>query len=410
MAITEHFTDPEKWHTIMTQSSKLKHLVIGVRWGHYHIREWVDAITEMRSVDTLIVTVGDFEPQHDGAYFTPRDKVDLFLVDWSWVNRGVGVSKEEAGEPKIVSWLAPADVKTRALNGITVPAASSDLVAVSVLALAVDPSEYETRSTPIAQRTLQLNANMSSVISSKSAQALIEKDDLPFTLFPKLPLELRLMIWECALPAPRIIALVASELLPTNSTKRYNAVKKPSPSNPVLLFVSYESRTVVLSTYRLVFRNLLHTPLYFDFSKDMLFFPRMTDLVLFVLGFKKSLTPGWRLDDVTEIQAVERLVVGIDSNASGRLDMAYLVMLLDDRLRKLSDLILTGEPPNSNLRRHRRPISLETFLEEFKANLSRCKGKAGGKVLGQPRLTTMAIDEIFEKCEGKMRIRLPRDS
>lgn len=65
-----------------------------------------------------------------------------------------------------------------------------------------------------------------------------------FTLFPKLPTELRLMIWRAARPGPRTI-----ELKWRNDIGRWTSIAKP----PVILQVNAESREEALKHYQLWF-------------------------------------------------------------------------------------------------------------------------------------------------------------
>jgi hypothetical protein len=94
--------------------------------------------------------------------------------------------------------------------------------------------------------------------------------DKMFTLFPKLPIELRLLIWEMALPGPRV--LKTSLPWDLDAEIRWNLT--PSEKSPAILFSCHESRTVALNHYqplsyeRLPFGANFQ---YFDPSIDILF-------------------------------------------------------------------------------------------------------------------------------------------
>jgi hypothetical protein len=98
-----------------------------------------------------------------------------------------------------------------------------------------------------------------------------------FTLFPELPVELRLKIWSLALPVSRVITIVsdyssAPEFFdpdhPDRTRYKARACAKPVPA---LLHCNSESRAVALKTYRLSFRsNLQKKPIYYDFRRDSL--------------------------------------------------------------------------------------------------------------------------------------------
>jgi hypothetical protein len=87
-----------------------------------------------------------------------------------------------------------------------------------------------------------------------------------FKLFSNLPSELRLKIWTYALPG-RIVELCQAV--------RDNTMPFYSPTtNPSLLSVNHESRTIALENYILSFPNDTHpAQIYFSPSVDTLFFP-----------------------------------------------------------------------------------------------------------------------------------------
>ncbi|KAF8861544.1 hypothetical protein BDZ45DRAFT_258901 [Acephala macrosclerotiorum] len=115
-------------------------------------------------------------------------------------------------------------------------------------------------------------------------------DGTMFTLFNRLPVELRLKIWEAALPGPRVVNIREKRLkkprqperehieetspdfdLPTFS--RYNPVGLTSDSEaPSLLFTCRESYNVASKFYVLSFTQATSIPeTYFDFHKDTLY-------------------------------------------------------------------------------------------------------------------------------------------
>jgi len=88
-----------------------------------------------------------------------------------------------------------------------------------------------------------------------------------FTIFPKLPVELRLKIWKFALPGRRIVDI--------RCDKQSVLFEKYRSSTPIpsILHVCSESRTLASKVYELAFRT---TPssrsIYFNFSADLLVF------------------------------------------------------------------------------------------------------------------------------------------
>lgn len=86
-----------------------------------------------------------------------------------------------------------------------------------------------------------------------------------FELFPRLPQELRLQIWELSL-SPRVVNLIYDE----KYDKYFSFNSKP----PAILHASRESRAVGLKvdTLKLAFGTDSHEPsIYFDFARDTLF-------------------------------------------------------------------------------------------------------------------------------------------
>lgn len=65
-----------------------------------------------------------------------------------------------------------------------------------------------------------------------------------FTLFPRLPPELRQAIWEVALPGPQTLAISGSD----------KSICRPKVPN--LLHVNLEARIIALKTYKLSFASL----------------------------------------------------------------------------------------------------------------------------------------------------------
>jgi len=97
-----------------------------------------------------------------------------------------------------------------------------------------------------------------------------------FTLFPKLPKELRDEIWDIALPGPRILRVRrdASYIFHRRFLwGRSLCSIATAPIATALLHVSREARAVALRRYEPSFGGLLVTgPFYFDYERDSLMF------------------------------------------------------------------------------------------------------------------------------------------
>jgi hypothetical protein len=120
--------------------------------------------------------------------------------------------------------------------------------------------------------------------------------DLPskFTLFPDLPKELRDMIWDLALPEPRIASIMHSRS--TNHPKawsyrrygrtRWGYVIDITPIPTPLLHTSCEARTAAFRRYEPAFSGIIKGgPIYFDFGRDSLLFTSW-------LALKRFCEPG----------------------------------------------------------------------------------------------------------------------
>jgi hypothetical protein len=92
-----------------------------------------------------------------------------------------------------------------------------------------------------------------------------EKSSPTFTLFPKLPTELRLKIWKYALPGPRAIRVQRAW---STLSRRIRAVAKP----PAVLQINSESRQLALRFYEVSFNNAIKgRPIGIDYQVDALY-------------------------------------------------------------------------------------------------------------------------------------------
>jgi hypothetical protein len=109
-----------------------------------------------------------------------------------------------------------------------------------------------------------------------------EKQDLEsFTLFPKLPIELRLKIWRLALPPGRHVKMDLSHHFSESPTApEYVTMKEDEHSPPITLYVNRESREETLRHYTVIFRTdairptkeYKEKPFCLDPSRDSLYF------------------------------------------------------------------------------------------------------------------------------------------
>jgi hypothetical protein len=108
-----------------------------------------------------------------------------------------------------------------------------------------------------------------------------------FTIFLKLPIELRRKIWGYALPGPRVIEIIyVNDRAPLTSHGFYDDIQfiihphhlanrggaAARAEFPMLLHVCQESQSFVLEHYQLGFAGHLRHQIYVDFANDLLWF------------------------------------------------------------------------------------------------------------------------------------------
>jgi hypothetical protein len=99
--------------------------------------------------------------------------------------------------------------------------------------------------------------------------------DSQFSLFPMLPVELRLKIWKMALPGPRIVEVYLGFVTDLETGRSTNLLRVNAPP-PTLMHVSFESRKVALEKYwlRLGNETVSGNNLRVDPQEDTIFIPR----------------------------------------------------------------------------------------------------------------------------------------
>ena len=113
----------------------------------------------------------------------------------------------------------------------------------------------------------------------------MSKQNPKFTLFRKLPPELRNQIWVLSLPDPRIVALqkhcqpiprsvrYSSTTSQTNSGQESVTIYRSQTFVPIISAVCRESRAIVEQSYALAFRTDNSPGTWIDFQRDVLYIP-----------------------------------------------------------------------------------------------------------------------------------------
>jgi hypothetical protein len=112
-----------------------------------------------------------------------------------------------------------------------------------------------------------------------------------FTLFPKLPYDIRHVIWLHLLPGPRVVRLTTS----MKQSKFWEITSKI----PTILHINQEARKVGQLACPQRFEEELGRSIYFDFSKDILY---ITNSIAAAFFFNRSVR-----EDIDEVRILENL-------------------------------------------------------------------------------------------------------
>jgi hypothetical protein len=166
-----------------------------------------------------------------------------------------------------------------------------------------------------------------------------------FTKFPDLPSELRREIWKYLLPGPRVIIIAGP---PRTSYRRIEGrCFVDGIKTPELLHICQESRDFALERYRLSFGPHLSSPVYFDFSSDVLLLDNEKVLSMFFERSNGSIT--------SEVTMVKTIAIDLPFlEESGRMHIVnnlLFLMSVSDRLLKatarfgnLREIVLLKSP------------------------------------------------------------------
>jgi hypothetical protein len=122
-----------------------------------------------------------------------------------------------------------------------------------------------------------------------------------FVFFPRLPLELRRIIWRFSIPGPRTVCIYSQKEAYVMNEDGHAACNpsisaKSNSKAPALLHTNRESRHIALKLYSLAFKeHLKQSPVYFCFSTDTLYVDNWHAVRCF-FGRKKSYTQAKLLE------------------------------------------------------------------------------------------------------------------
>ncbi|KAE8448349.1 hypothetical protein EG329_009593 [Mollisiaceae sp. DMI_Dod_QoI] len=169
-----------------------------------------------------------------------------------------------------------------------------------------------------------------------------------FTNFPELPSELRLKIWEYALPGPRILGVGHKTQYKTIYGRAIPTIFEWRTSDPVpsILHACHESREEALKNYRPSFGiPLQQGKNYIDFSKETIYFGGsgrgFRDLET-LLQSTYGRPSNYLLDmflgadtGVRDAEHIQSMIVDIDEDRYGRRSFIWEEIRLFARLRDL---------------------------------------------------------------------------
>jgi hypothetical protein len=150
-----------------------------------------------------------------------------------------------------------------------------------------------------------------------------------FTLFPKLPSELRLKIWRLAAPGPRTVPVEYRMKYDTFEGKRVSTFSgwRSSDPVPVILHICHEARDEALKSYQPAFGSYFQQPkIYINFDIDTVLF----GMELETLSQNDSLGSHGPSDYLLELflggdyhgandgEKIQRMVLDINESLYGR--------------------------------------------------------------------------------------------
>lgn len=135
-----------------------------------------------------------------------------------------------------------------------------------------------------------------------------------FDRFIQLPWDIRILIWEAILRAPRVITvsritrMVQIKGTPYKNRDPCASVGPVDAYPPAILHVSRESRYLGLKVYRYAFHGRLRRPIYFNFALDYLHFENGHALPVF--EYPRDLHNFGKVDKKETRQKIQRVIVG----------------------------------------------------------------------------------------------------
>ncbi|KAI9049636.1 hypothetical protein LZ554_006661 [Drepanopeziza brunnea f. sp. 'monogermtubi'] len=163
-----------------------------------------------------------------GTHQNPFKRIRTMLQNMLSKLKHAATAADTAADSRPENSPPPAYTATYTVNNL-------DTLISALVSLAIDPPIYEYIFDTELSTISDGNAMEDGLASNK------------FTCFPRLPLEIRRLIWRATLPGRRIVSLTPSF---------YDGARAPHAELPVASFINQESRSVASKHYYLLFQQV----------------------------------------------------------------------------------------------------------------------------------------------------------
>ena len=224
-----------------------------------------------------------------------------------------------------------------------------------------------------------------------------------FTLFPRLPPELREMVWLFTLPNRQVIKIKSREPSEWDWEEgAWLSSCKASYNIHTALITTQESRNAARKRYEQVFAEQLGIPIWFNFAKDVLFFVNKQAMSSFHGGIKfASGLITWHYTTATQsllnkfdmsmfFEKVKHLVIGGDSYWATRLSVLH-------KFQSLETLVLQRGSEQKTVHLESLLVTVKQFLKDERE----VHFTAQGLVPSDPEIFTLTAHKISRKVSGK---------
>jgi len=227
-----------------------------------------------------------------------------------------------------------------------------------------------------------------------------------FTLFLRLPRELRFLIWELALPKGRMLSLHKRQCRPEEGSSPVRFVM-PQPELP-LLRTCHESRITVLKVYQERQFQQLGQPFYYDLKTDAILFNGIELISAFCFDHTAPFTPVGGIANIVGVSLARPSCSGVWDGQL--LVAAFWRGIVIERLCSLMSFIGTVEAfyvvhPQCLGTDLEGQIKSKLEKEEAKRNLGRSSSNGGSPGIIVPVVICQDYEDSLDYPEAEHRLR-----